>query len=385
MTNEERLREEALEQIAVGLCHEITPAWPSHDCFRCNRCEGTWMRDEDEKHSHGCPTVVARDVLAPTEPAAGEGEADRIYPCDGCGKMRTKAEGGTTFTLCEECWKNHYPPEPSPSDGEQKADTCTSCGYTRRHSIHDDPQKPHNYHGDSAHLFVDEPSREFIGSNFKEWPQHKELTDILMAVKLGRVGVLRAEDTILALLSEAPEQPIDVVAAVRQKDGLVWLCKRNSDGAHAGLQGLWEYPGGKVEKDEQLRDALIRELQEEFPGVNPTIGRVLDSINSPYDSKVYRVTFFEVEMDDPESHPTHTEVRWMTTDEACAAEHLPSGTIFNAKHLAPKQGRRIEGWAEEWVSEDPDDPRSFLVRITSTPHMSEERAILIIPDPQEED
>jgi hypothetical protein len=29
---------------------------------------------------------------------------DRIYPCDECGKLRTKAEGGTTFTVCDACW-----------------------------------------------------------------------------------------------------------------------------------------------------------------------------------------------------------------------------------------------------------------------------------------
>lgn len=31
-------------------------------------------------------------------------DTSRIYPCDRCGKMRTKAEGGTTFTVCDACW-----------------------------------------------------------------------------------------------------------------------------------------------------------------------------------------------------------------------------------------------------------------------------------------
>lgn len=30
------------------------------------------------------------------------------YPCDDCGNLRTKAEGGTTFTVCDECWDKHY-------------------------------------------------------------------------------------------------------------------------------------------------------------------------------------------------------------------------------------------------------------------------------------
>ena len=29
---------------------------------------------------------------------------EEMYPCKECGKLRTKAEGGTTFTICDECW-----------------------------------------------------------------------------------------------------------------------------------------------------------------------------------------------------------------------------------------------------------------------------------------
>ena len=183
---------------------------------------------------------------------------------------------------------------------------------------------------------------------------------------------------------------VDVVAAVRwakhhapaRPD--VWLCKRNSDGDHAGLAGMWEYPGGKVESGEQLRDALVRELQGEFPGAchtvskavcdcghdtgahfhgvcnkcpccefvleveagvgPPNIGKVLDCIDSPYGDVTYRVTFFEVHMDDPTEHPTHSQVRWMSASEACSVDHLPSGTIFNARHLAPDTEREPDGW-----------------------------------------
>lgn len=30
------------------------------------------------------------------------------YPCNDCGVLRTKAEGGTIFTVCDECWDKHY-------------------------------------------------------------------------------------------------------------------------------------------------------------------------------------------------------------------------------------------------------------------------------------
>lgn len=33
---------------------------------------------------------------------------EKQYPCIDCGKLRTKAEGGTTFTVCDECWDKKH-------------------------------------------------------------------------------------------------------------------------------------------------------------------------------------------------------------------------------------------------------------------------------------
>ena len=33
---------------------------------------------------------------------------ERKYPCADCGVLRSKNEGGTTFTLCDECWSKRY-------------------------------------------------------------------------------------------------------------------------------------------------------------------------------------------------------------------------------------------------------------------------------------
>ncbi len=29
---------------------------------------------------------------------------EKMYPCDDCGELRSKDEGGTVFTVCEGCW-----------------------------------------------------------------------------------------------------------------------------------------------------------------------------------------------------------------------------------------------------------------------------------------
>ena len=52
-----------------------------------------------------------------------------------------------------------------------------------------------------------------------------------------------------------------VAAALVDADGRVLLQQRPPGKAMAGL---WEFPGGKVEKDETPEAALIRELEEEL-------------------------------------------------------------------------------------------------------------------------
>lgn len=31
----------------------------------------------------------------------------KIYPCDKCGKLRSKNEGGQIFTVCDKCWNKY--------------------------------------------------------------------------------------------------------------------------------------------------------------------------------------------------------------------------------------------------------------------------------------
>ena len=55
----------------------------------------------------------AREARGKVEsgPAANDGvpSAEPTYPCAECGALRTKDEGGTTFTVCDACWdKSHH-------------------------------------------------------------------------------------------------------------------------------------------------------------------------------------------------------------------------------------------------------------------------------------
>jgi hypothetical protein len=78
---------------------------------REQKCPSGWHVTADEK----CD-CKPRPAASPVPPSAPSDE--RIYPCLTCDAMRTKAEGGTTFTYCEECMKRvNQPPAAAPVEG----------------------------------------------------------------------------------------------------------------------------------------------------------------------------------------------------------------------------------------------------------------------------
>jgi len=66
----------------------------------------------------------------------------------------------------------------------------------------------------------------------------------------------------LPVVKERPAKPhVEVVAAILRKGEKVLIDKRSADGL---LGGMWEFPGGKIEQDEDHSTALKRELMEEL-------------------------------------------------------------------------------------------------------------------------
>lgn len=69
-----------------------------------------------------------------------------------------------------------------------------------------------------------------------------------------------------------------VVAAVIREETRVLIDKRQTDGL---LGGLWEFPGGKVDRDESYQQALVREIKEEL-GVAIAVGDKLGEYAHAY-------------------------------------------------------------------------------------------------------
>lgn len=64
-----------------------------------------------------------------------------------------------------------------------------------------------------------------------------------------------------------------VMAAVVVNDGKYMICRR---GPGRRLEGVWEFPGGKLEAGETPEQGLARELREEL-GIETEIGPILDA------------------------------------------------------------------------------------------------------------
>lgn len=103
-----------------------------------------------------------------------------------------------------------------------------------------------------------------------------------------------------------------VVAAVLKKEGKMLLAKRKKGDR---FEGLWEFPGGKLEPGEIPEEGLKRELREEF-GIETRVGNFLCS--ACYASPTHSLELLAYEV----SHVSgqfslydHDEIRWISLEE----------------------------------------------------------------------
>ena len=80
------------------------------------------------------------------------------------------------------------------------------------------------------------------------------------------------------------------IAIVKNEQGQ-FLITRRQKGQH--LAGKWEFPGGKVEDNESLEGAMIRELKEEV-GLTVLDYSLFDSLVFQYDQLIVSLNFYLV-------------------------------------------------------------------------------------------
>ena len=109
-----------------------------------------------------------------------------------------------------------------------------------------------------------------------------------------------------------------VCALIENEEGKIFCCKR---GPGRAMEGKWEFPGGKVEKNETHEQTIIREIKEELKSLIEPIKYVGVSdytyLNmAPY--KDFSITMFGYKCKLISGHlelTEHTESRWCTKEE----------------------------------------------------------------------
>jgi 8-oxo-dGTP diphosphatase len=111
-----------------------------------------------------------------------------------------------------------------------------------------------------------------------------------------------------------------VAAALILKNGKILICQRTR---HQTFPLKWEFPGGKIERGEQPRDALRRELEEEL-GVDAKIGDEALRIQHTYSrGGTVELRFFIVEEFAGEiENRIFRDVRWVAPKELTKFDFL---------------------------------------------------------------
>ena len=113
---------------------------------------------------------------------------------------------------------------------------------------------------------------------------------------------------------------IEVVAAILHRDGAYFATQRG----YGEFEGMWEFPGGKIEPGEIAESALKREIQEEL-GIDITVDKFLCTTDYDYPSfhltmhcYLCRIISGEIELRE------HKSARWLTAETLDNMEWLPA-------------------------------------------------------------
>jgi 8-oxo-dGTP diphosphatase len=127
------------------------------------------------------------------------------------------------------------------------------------------------------------------------------------------------------------KEVIRVVAAVIDHDGRYLITQRNSN---AVLPGLWEFPGGRVEPDENETSCLVREVKGRI-GVTVEVGAKLGEHLHDYSGYQVHLTMYSCKLP-AEARPypaAVADLRWVTSREFLDYDFPPADEKTMSKLL----------------------------------------------------
>lgn len=114
--------------------------------------------------------------------------------------------------------------------------------------------------------------------------------------------------------------PVVVVAAVIERDDHFLLTRRHA-GVH--LEGMWEFPGGKVDVRESHADALRREIREELDADVDVHDLVFD-IAHEYPDRTIALYFYRCSLKGEPRPLLGQEMRWVPRRDLASLPFPPA-------------------------------------------------------------
>lgn len=115
---------------------------------------------------------------------------------------------------------------------------------------------------------------------------------------------------------------IKVVAALIEKDDKVLIARRST--GDPNVLGKWEFPGGKVEQNEDEFHAIEREIREEFEleikAKEFLVNNICEYPTKTVDLKLYSCDYVNGEF---KLHD-HTEIAWVYKEELLTYDLAPA-------------------------------------------------------------
>lgn len=117
---------------------------------------------------------------------------------------------------------------------------------------------------------------------------------------------------------------IEVVAAIIQKDGKILATQRG----YGNMAGGWEFPGGKVEPNESLEDAIVREIREELDALIE-VGRHIATVDYSYETIHLTMHCYLAKLAEGEAITLieHKSARWVDATSVDSVDWLPADIL----------------------------------------------------------
>ncbi|RIW30696.1 (deoxy)nucleoside triphosphate pyrophosphohydrolase [Bacillus salacetis] len=105
------------------------------------------------------------------------------------------------------------------------------------------------------------------------------------------------------------KKTVRVVAAIIENENKEILCALRSP--EMAIPNMWEFPGGKVEKDEDIYSALVREIEEEL-GCTIETGDLYNDITHEYETFIINLIAIKAKIVSGEPIPSeHSKLVWL--------------------------------------------------------------------------